>query len=263
MGASQASLEMMGPHHPHVLQQHNPIQNKAQVEDFHNHEAQNMGGMEQQAGVESLQFDYAGNQIQVDSSGAAVGLFDYNSQQQVCTADKTLSMKRCNYKIAQQIMIIFCFCPLQLFQRSNPLTVQQLTAAQQQQYALAAAQQQHLGKSDGLSYEVCSVIQLNYLFSQNVQRYVVVFCFLAVFFEEEEKEEILNGNNELQCCSSCYPAGLAPAFVPNPYIINAAPPGTDPYTAAGLAAAATLAGENTAIFYALCSCVFEKKKKKI
>uniref|UniRef100_A0A667YIC2 Pumilio RNA binding family member 2 n=1 Tax=Myripristis murdjan TaxID=586833 RepID=A0A667YIC2_9TELE len=69
----------------------------------------------------------------------------------------------------------------ELFQRSNHLTVQQLTAAQQQQYALAAAQQQHL-------------------------------------------------------------AGLAPAFVPNPYIINAAPPGADPYTAAGLAAAATLAG---------------------
>ncbi|CAL9691972.1 unnamed protein product [Knipowitschia caucasica] len=37
-------------------------------------------------------------------------------------------------------------------------------------------------------------------------------------------------------------AGLAPAFVPNPYIINAGPPGADPYTAAGLAAAATLAG---------------------
>lgn len=35
------------------------------------------------------------------------------------------------------------------------------------------------------------------------------------------------------------PSGLAPAFVPNPYIISAAPPGTDPY-AAGLAAAATL-----------------------
>lgn len=34
-------------------------------------------------------------------------------------------------------------------------------------------------------------------------------------------------------------SGLAPAFVPNPYIISAAPPGTDPY-AAGLAAAATL-----------------------
>lgn len=36
-------------------------------------------------------------------------------------------------------------CSSQLFQRSNQLTVQQLTAAQQQQYALAAAQQQHLG----------------------------------------------------------------------------------------------------------------------
>uniref|UniRef100_A0A8D0AP88 Pumilio homolog 1 n=1 Tax=Sander lucioperca TaxID=283035 RepID=A0A8D0AP88_SANLU len=65
----------------------------------------------------------------------------------------------------------------QLFQRNNALAVQQLTAAQQQQYALAAAQQPHIG--------------------------------------------------------------LAPAFVPNPYIISAAPPGTDPY-AAGLAAAATL-----------------------
>uniref|UniRef100_A0A8C9TF05 Pumilio RNA binding family member 2 n=1 Tax=Scleropages formosus TaxID=113540 RepID=A0A8C9TF05_SCLFO len=68
----------------------------------------------------------------------------------------------------------------ELFQRPNHLTVQQLTAAQQQQYALAAAQQQHIG--------------------------------------------------------------LAPAaFMPNPYIISTAPPGTDPY-AAGLAAAATLAG---------------------
>uniref|UniRef100_A0AAQ5Y8R7 Pumilio homolog 1 n=1 Tax=Amphiprion ocellaris TaxID=80972 RepID=A0AAQ5Y8R7_AMPOC len=61
--------------------------------------------------------------------------------------------------------------------KNNALAVQQLTAAQQQQYALAAAQQPHIG--------------------------------------------------------------LAPAFVPNPYIISAAPPGTDPY-AAGLAAAATL-----------------------
>ncbi|XP_068199031.1 pumilio homolog 2 isoform X6 [Antennarius striatus] len=150
MGPGQVGLEMMGQHHPHVLQQHNPAHNKTAAEDFQNQEAQNMGGMEQQAGVESLQFDYAGNQIQVDSSGTPVGLFDYTAQQQ-------------------------------LFQRSNPLTVQQLTAAQQQQYALAAAQAQHL-------------------------------------------------------------AGHVPAFVPNPYIINAAPPGTDPYTAAGLAAAATLAG---------------------
>jgi len=43
-------------------------------------------------------------------------------------------------------------------------------------------------------------------------------------------------------------AGLAPAFVPNPYIINAGPPGTDPYTAAGLAAAAaSLAGERAVV----------------
>ncbi|XP_072305812.1 uncharacterized protein [Eucyclogobius newberryi] len=150
MGPPQPGLEMMGQPHPHTLQQPNPVQNKPPTEDFHSQEAQNMAGLEHQQGVESLQFDYAGNQIQVDSSGTPVGLFDYNSQQQ-------------------------------LFQRSNQLTVQQLTAAQQQQYALAAAQQQHL-------------------------------------------------------------AGLAPAFVPNPYIINAGPPGTDPYTAAGLAAAASLAG---------------------
>lgn len=84
MGTGQSGLEMMAQHHPHVLQQHNPTQNKPPAEDFQNQEAQNMGGLEQQAGVESLQFDYAGNQIQVDSSGAAVGLFDYNSQQQVC-----------------------------------------------------------------------------------------------------------------------------------------------------------------------------------
>lgn len=59
-------------------------------------------------------------------------------------------------------------------------------------------------------------------------------------------------------CSSYYLAGLAPAFVPNPYIINAAPPGTDPYTAAGLAAAATLAGEHAAHFCP--SCVYIKKE---
>ncbi|XP_040848830.1 pumilio homolog 2 isoform X19 [Ochotona curzoniae] len=128
----------------------NPTANKPLVEDFTNPEAQNLDAMEP-VGLDSLQFDYPGNQVPMDSSGATVGLFDYNSQQQ-------------------------------LFQRTSALTVQQLTAAQQQQYALAAAQQPHI-------------------------------------------------------------AGLAPAaFVPNPYIISAAPPGTDPYTAAGLAAAATLAG---------------------
>ncbi|XP_074919756.1 pumilio homolog 2 isoform X19 [Chelonoidis abingdonii] len=132
----------------------NPATHKPLVEDFSNPETQNLDAMEQ-VGLDSLQFDYPGNQVQMDSSGATVGLFDYSSQQQ-------------------------------LFQRTNALTVQQLTAAQQQQYALAAAQQPHIG---------------------------------------------------------VFSAGLAPAaFVPNPYIISAAPPGTDPYTAAGLAAAATLAG---------------------
>ncbi|XP_029104049.1 pumilio homolog 1 [Scleropages formosus] len=112
------------------------------VEDFAGVESQSvpMDPMES-VGMEQLQFDYAGGQMPMDSSGAAVGLFDYSSQQQ-------------------------------LFQRPGALAVQQ------QQYALAAAQQPHIG--------------------------------------------------------------LAPAaFVPNPYIISAAPPGTDPYSA-GLAAAATL-----------------------
>ncbi|XP_039743706.1 pumilio homolog 2 isoform X3 [Pteropus medius] len=133
----------------------NPTTNKPLVEEFSNPETQNLDAMEQ-VGLDSLQFDYPGNQVPMDSSGATVGLFDYSSQQQ-------------------------------LFQRTNALTVQQLTAAQQQQYALAAAQQPHI--------------------------------------------------------AGVFSAGLAPAaFVPNPYIISAAPPGTDPYTAAGLAAAATLAG---------------------
>ncbi|XP_008571495.1 PREDICTED: pumilio homolog 2 isoform X2 [Galeopterus variegatus] len=133
----------------------NPTANKPLVEEFPNPETQNLDAMEQ-VGLDSLQFDYPGNQVPMDSSGATVGLFDYSSQQQ-------------------------------LFQRTNALTVQQLTAAQQQQYALAAAQQPHI--------------------------------------------------------AGVFSAGLAPAaFVPNPYIISAAPPGTDPYTAAGLAAAATLAG---------------------
>lgn len=43
-------------------------------------------------------------------------------------------------------MVHLSSCCLQLFQRNNALAVQQLTAAQQQQYALAAAQQPHIGK---------------------------------------------------------------------------------------------------------------------
>lgn len=147
MGPSQTGLEMMGQHHPHILQQQNPVQNKVPSEDFQSQEAQNMGGMEQPTGVESLQFDYAGNQIQVDSSGTPVGLFDYSSQQQQVCRNKRYICKMCRW--AQQCLFLFtCFLLLllQLFQRSNPLTVQQLTAAQQQQYALAASQQQHLGK---------------------------------------------------------------------------------------------------------------------
>ncbi|XP_010135236.1 PREDICTED: pumilio homolog 2 isoform X3 [Buceros rhinoceros silvestris] len=148
LGPNPSATEGLGP-------LPNPSAHKPLVEEFSNPENQNLDAMEQ-VGLDSLQFDYPGNQVQMDSSGATVGLFDYNSQQQ-------------------------------LFQRTNALTVQQLTAAQQQQYALAAAQQPHI--------------------------------------------------------AGVFSAGLAPAaFVPNPYIISAAPPGTDPYTAAGLAAAATLAG---------------------
>lgn len=60
-----------------------------------------------------------------------------------------------------------------------------------------------------------------------------------------------------------FSAGLAPAaFVPNPYIISAAPPGTDPYTAAGLAAAATLAGNWTLDGVCLDNSPEQKEKKK-
>uniref|UniRef100_A0A8C6TPA1 Pumilio RNA-binding family member 2 n=1 Tax=Neogobius melanostomus TaxID=47308 RepID=A0A8C6TPA1_9GOBI len=132
MGPPQPGLEMMGQPHPHAMQQPNPVQNKPPTEDFQSQEAQSMG-LEQQQGVESLQFDYSGNHIQVDSSGTPMGLFDYNSQQQV----------KGRVHISTWVSLL---------------------------------------------------------------------------------------------------SGLTPTFVPNPYIINTGPPGTDPYTAAGLAAAATLAG---------------------
>lgn len=60
----------------------NPATHKPLVEEFSNSESQNLDAMEQ-VGLDSLQFDYPGNQVQMDSSGATVGLFDYNSQQQV------------------------------------------------------------------------------------------------------------------------------------------------------------------------------------
>uniref|UniRef100_A0A8C6R9V0 PUM-HD domain-containing protein n=1 Tax=Nannospalax galili TaxID=1026970 RepID=A0A8C6R9V0_NANGA len=60
-------------------------------------------------GLDSLKFDYPGNQIPMDSSGATVGLFDYNSQQQLFQGMKELSNR-----------------------------------TQQQQYALAAVQQPYI-----------------------------------------------------------------------------------------------------------------------
>ncbi|XP_031441613.1 pumilio homolog 1 isoform X2 [Clupea harengus] len=124
-------------------------------DDFPSVEPQNVAlDPMESVSMETLQFDYAGGPHPLDSAPPTVGLFDYSSQQQ-------------------------------LFQRPGALALQQLTAAQQQQYALAA-QQPHIGQ----------------------------------FYIRD--------------------SGLAPAaFMQNPYIISAAPPGTDPYTA-GLAAAATL-----------------------
>lgn len=68
--------------------------------------------------------------------------------------------------------------------------------------------------------------------------------------------------------STCYtrlvtgsPLGLAPAFVPNPYIISAAPPGTDPY-AAGLAAAATLGEIFFDVLHDLGSYSFKTRGRK-
>lgn len=60
----------------------NPTANKPLVEEFSNPETQNLDAMDQ-VGLDSLQFDYPGNQVPMDSSGATVGLFDYSSQQQV------------------------------------------------------------------------------------------------------------------------------------------------------------------------------------
>lgn len=64
-------------------------------------------------------------------------------------------------------LLCVCVCVfLQLFQRSSHLTVQQLTAAQQQQYALAAAQQQHLGNIT--SYRCTFIQRLPYPFSSTM-----------------------------------------------------------------------------------------------
>lgn len=77
MGPNPSTTEGLGP-------LPNPTAHKPLVEEFSNPENQNLDAMEQ-VGLDSLQFDYPGNQVQMDSSGATVGLFDYNSQQQVRT----------------------------------------------------------------------------------------------------------------------------------------------------------------------------------
>lgn len=63
------------------------------VEDFSNMESQSvpLDPMEH-VGMEPLQFDYSGTQVPVDSAAATVGLFDYNSQQQVLCVSLSLSL---------------------------------------------------------------------------------------------------------------------------------------------------------------------------
>ncbi|XP_078397657.1 pumilio homolog 2-like isoform X6 [Cetorhinus maximus] len=108
LGPNQNTSEGLG-------QLANATASKPPGEEFHNSDTQTLDTIEAAVGLNHLQFDYSSNQVSMDSSAAAaVGLFDYSSQHQ-------------------------------LFQRQNALTVQQLTAAQQQQYALAAAQQPHIG----------------------------------------------------------------------------------------------------------------------
>uniref|UniRef100_A0A8C5IN16 Pumilio homolog 1 n=1 Tax=Junco hyemalis TaxID=40217 RepID=A0A8C5IN16_JUNHY len=63
------------------------------VEDFSNMESQSvpLDAMEH-VGMEPLQFDYSGTQVPVDSAAATVGLFDYNSQQQVQTLPDPIAL---------------------------------------------------------------------------------------------------------------------------------------------------------------------------
>lgn len=69
------------------------------VEDFSNIESQSvpLDPMEH-VGMEPLQFDYSGTQVPVDSAAATVGLFDYNSQQQVKCWPSVLSYRSSSSK---------------------------------------------------------------------------------------------------------------------------------------------------------------------
>lgn len=85
----------------------NPTANKPLVEEFSNPETQNLDAMEQ-VGLDSLQFDYPGNQVPMDSSGATVGLFDYNSQQQV----------KCDPPL-KKLLLTVCWCSLKCIDLNN------------------------------------------------------------------------------------------------------------------------------------------------
>lgn len=110
-------------------------------------------------------------------------------------------------------MIIFVRVPPQLFQRSNQLTVQQLTAAQQQQYALAAAQQQHLGTS---VYLECFSFQLSEIgsFSQHTYRFLKLRTCVTVV--EKHRLQLLAllwavfGNDSLKLYSLLSQPALLP-----------------------------------------------------
>lgn len=66
------------------------------AEEFPNVEPQNvtLDPMES-VSMETLQFDYTGSQLPLDSTAATVGLFDYNSPQQVKSFLSSLKIPRC------------------------------------------------------------------------------------------------------------------------------------------------------------------------
>ncbi|MCI4392081.1 hypothetical protein PGIGA_G00141890 [Pangasianodon gigas] len=195
-----------------------------QAEEFPNVEPQNvtLDPMES-VSMETLQFDYTGSQLPLDSTAATVGLFDYNS-------------------------------PQQLFQRPSALAVQQLTAAQQQQYAIAAAQQPHIGLAPAAFMPNPYIISAappgtdpyaaGLAAAATLGPAVMPHQYYGLFQRPSALavQQLTAAQQQQYAIAAAQQPhiGLAPAaFMPNPYIISAAPPGTDPY-AAGLAAAATL-----------------------
>ncbi|KAK2510025.1 hypothetical protein MC885_020016 [Smutsia gigantea] len=120
----------------------NPTANKPLVEEFSNPETQNLDAMEQ-VGLDSLQFDYPGNQVPMDSSGATVGLFDYNSQQQLVYSQQALlQLHLCQIHILLVLLLQGLIRTLQQDwlpqQRQRPLTPNPGQQGQQAE-SLAAA----------------------------------------------------------------------------------------------------------------------------